>query len=144
MLFKNAKKQKATVLANNNVDDYKSWDGKTLIDLDAKGLLVNVSVGEKLVDVKGEDTNIKSLIVETTTKRVVFPFSRSFDDDDITNLATEDYLTTCQFYINRKMVDGDEEGAPTGAEYICFGKPSNITFDTESDLVAKEPNVKTN
>jgi len=133
-LFKKEQiEKKPVILANNNLDRWKHFDGKTLLDIDASENLVDVKLGTSAND-------IENLILEYADKKVAFPLSRGLSvDTDILN--EEEVLISCQFNIRRKMVDGDEEGVPSGVEYISFGKPSGITFKEEHSLVPADSAV---
>lgn len=127
---------KRTVLVNQSVEiqkPFRSWDGKTLIEIDAANELVDITIGKKTLE---DSTEITNLVLHFKTRKVAFPLSRGFAEavaEDPTNLLEG------EFYLRKKMIEGDEDGMPSGDEYISFGKPSGINFDTEVSLVkAKE------
>ena len=114
------------------INKFKKWDGKTLVDIDATTELKSITVGRKEWD---GGTIVNLIIGFPKGDRVAFPLSRGFSatiDEDETELLNG------EFYVSKKMKEGDEEGNPTGDTYISFGKPSGLTFDEEKSLVDAE------
>lgn len=131
-----AEKGKRTVLVNQSAEiqkPFRAWDGKTLVEVDAANELMDITIGKKTLE---DSTVITNLVIHLKTRKVAFPLSRGFADD-VENDPTA--LLDGEFYLRKKMNEGDEDGMPTGDEYISFGKPSGINFDSEESLVnAKE------
>lgn len=132
-------KGKRTVLVNQSAEiqkAFKGWDGKTLIEVDAANKLVDITVGKKQLE-NGE--TITNLVVHFETRKVAFPLSRGFAEMVETDPTA---LLDGEFYLRKKMLENDEEGVPTGDEYISFGKPSGINFDSEKSLVTAEETIE--
>jgi len=136
LLKKTEKSKKQVFLANSNVDKWKKYDGLTILEIDRK---------EKLVDIAlGSSNNIESLVLEFNDHMVAFPLSKGLSKDS-SILMDINELTNCQFYLNRKTMRDEngnilegEDVNPTGPEYISFGKPISISFETLDSLVPVE------
>ena len=105
------------IWANDNLDEFRHFNNKTLLDLD-----VDPQIG--LVDIRsGISTPLNggglNLVLETRTQIVGFPFAVGFDQTDLLN----DGLIECIFKIIliSEAMNSNEEG-----EYICFGHPNNF------------------
>src|SRR5690606_37975109 len=102
-LFNQTKtEKKPVILANNNVDAWKKFDGKTLLEVDTKEPITDVKLGRNT----WEDKDIYSLILEYKDRKVAFPLSKGLSvDTDI--LRDPEQLINCVFNVRRKMVEGD-------------------------------------
>lgn len=142
LLKKPAKAKKQVVLANNNIDQYKKFDGKTLLQVDATSKLVGIHLGSNNVN----GTDIQNLVLEYDNQMVAFPLSRGLSEDPTILLKMEE-LVDCQFQVRRKFDKAnDTEGVYpySGPEYISFGKPTGITFDSLENLVPAEEKENAN
>lgn len=106
-------------------------------DIDSELNLTDIEVGTSTI----RGAEVESLILGFEKEDVVFPLSNGFD----TSIFDTDSLADCRFYVTRKRKrdqNGDllpgEELTPTGDEYISFGKPSGITFESRRSLVDAE------
>lgn len=126
----------ARTVSVNSIPDfsktYAKYDGKTLVEVDVmeSGKLLDITVGQK----EWEGGTITNLVLKFKDRNVAFPLSRGFAEDVEAN---PEALLDGEFYLRKKMKDGDVEGEPTGDPYMSFGKPSGLTFDTEKSLVAE-------
>ena len=130
-----ATKAKPTILASNHAEYLtEDWDGKSLFDIAERIDIERVFSAPS--NVIGEDGKpIVNLLLEMPDKIVAFSYSRGFDEA----MLSDERLQNCQFYVRKKIVDGDAPGEPTGPLRISFGKPSGITFDlTTAQLLAGE------
>lgn len=138
-LIKNAQqKDRATKTVSVNYNEdlinrFKKWDGKSLIDVDAKETLTSIEIGRK----EWEGGEIVNLVIGMKNEKIAFPLSRGFADT-----VDEDpsALLEGEFYVRHKMGEGDTEGEYpyTGPLYISFGKTAGLTFDKVTSLIDAE------
>ena len=140
MLFtkieKTNKSSKTTVFANREFATWSKFKDKTLAQVDAIEPLVDA---KRAVVRLADDTEFTCLMLEYKEKKVLFPLSRSFNED----LFNEpEKLIDCQFYTSRKMInETDEPGKPTGDPYISFGMVSEPNVIEEHSLIEAEATV---
>ncbi len=136
LLKKTTKNKKPVSLSTSKTgidEQYRVVDGKSLFEVYTNktiGELVDIRLG--ISTVNGTDGNpIRSLVLETKDKFVSFSLSKGFDDA----LLDPEQIGDCVFRVTKRMVEGDEQGKPSGPEMITFGKPTGITFASMDSLV---------
>lgn len=110
--------------------EFIKYADKSLVEVDVmeNGKLEDITLGKRGWE-GGDD--IMNLVLVFKNKKVAFPLSRKFSEE-VTNDPTA--LLDGQFYLRKRM----REGEPTGEEYLSFGKPSGIAFDSELSLVTAQ------
>lgn len=126
-------KTKKVLLANQSettIKEFLGFDGKSLVEVDVmlNGKLTDITVGRKTLE---DGSEIVNLLLHYPLRKVAIPMSRTFTEViDADPLA----LLEGEFYVRNKFnEDTDTEGEYpySGPQYISFGKPSGITFDSE-------------
>lgn len=105
--------EKPTVDANDNIDNYRHFANKSLLDIEDQLTLLDIRARNSSME-----TGFDRIIIETSKENIMFPFVNGFDQ----SLMDVDNIAYCVF----KIILVNDEYSHYQEEYICFGHPNDF------------------
>lgn len=136
-----------SINADTVIEQFKAWKGLGILEADADD-----SIKDWGVAMTTGNSPFPVMVITYPDRKVTCPFSRGSEIktlEDATALLKGDDIFGYEFHLNNRFAldaDGNkkpgQEDGPTGAPYICFGKPQGLGIADEVSIQETEPASK--